>query len=142
MSEADHDPVAPGAMLLAATPIALNAGREAVAIDVANTGDRPVQIGSHYHFFEANRALRFDRAAAYGLRLAIASGTAVRFEPGEMRTVHLVPLAGAREVWGCNGLVQGALDAPGAREAALRRARERGFSDSGAPESAEGMSGG
>jgi urease beta subunit len=83
---------------------------------VTNTGDRPIQVGSHYHFAEANRALRFDRVAAYGHRLAIPSGTAVRFEPGEARNVDLVPFAGARVVTGGHGLVDGPLDSPGARD--------------------------
>jgi urease beta subunit len=121
----------PGEVLVAAEPIALNVGKPVTVIDVMNTGDRPIQVGSHYHFFEANRALHFDRASAYGCRLAIPAGAAVRFEPGETRPVELVPLGGAREVWGCNGLVEGPLDAPGARDAALARLRGRGFADSG-----------
>ena len=121
------DPIIPGELFPAAGEILLNAGRQTVTVEVANTGDRPIQVGSHYHFFEANRALDFDRAAAYGYRLDIASGAAVRFEPGEGRPVRLVALGGSREVWGCNGLVQGALDAPGAREAALAAAQSRGF---------------
>ncbi len=83
---------------------------------MTNHGDRPIQVGSHYHFAEANRALRFDRLAAYGQRLDIPSGTAVRFEPGDTRSVALVPFAGARVVHGGHGLVDGPLDAPGARE--------------------------
>lgn len=121
-----HEPI-PGELLPADAPITINAGRATVSVDVANTGDRPIQVGSHYHFFEVNRALAFDRAAAYGLRLDIPSGNAVRFEPGETRPVTLIPLGGTREVWGCNALVQGPLDAPGAREAAIERARSRGF---------------
>jgi len=121
------EPIIPGELFPAAGEIVLNAGRQTVTVEVANTGDRPIQVGSHYHFFEANRALAFDRAATYGYRLDIASGAAVRFEPGEARPVRLVALAGSREVWGCNGLVQGALDAPGAREAALAAAQSRGF---------------
>ena len=87
----------------------LNPGRRTATLVVENTGDRPIQVGSHYHFAEANAALRFDRAAARGMRLNIASGTAVRFEPGQQRTVELVELAGARRVYGFRGLVQGAL---------------------------------
>jgi urease subunit gamma/beta len=98
-----------------------------VALEVNNTGDRPVQVGSHFHFFEVNRALRFDRAAAWGLRLAVAPGAKVVFAPGRPRTVRLVPIAGARIVRGHGGLVDGPLDAPGAREAALALARERGY---------------
>jgi urease subunit beta len=89
--------------------IEINAGRKTVTLKVANTGDRPVQVGSHYHFFETNEALRFDRAAARGFRLNIAAGTAVRFEPGQERTVELVELAGARVVYGFLGKVMGRL---------------------------------
>lgn len=127
MSDQAHQDLIPGELLPAHAPLTINAGRPTITLPVANTGDRPIQIGSHYHFFEVNRALAFDRAAAYGMRLDIPSGNATRFEPGETRPVTLVPLAGTREVWGCNGLVQGPLDAPGAREAALERARSRGF---------------
>ena len=101
--------VIPGELLAAAGEIELNAGRKTVTLTVANSGDRPIQVGSHYHFFETNEALRFDRAAARGMRLNIASGTAVRFEPGQQRTVELVDLAGERKVYGFRGLVQGAL---------------------------------
>ena len=87
----------------------LNEGRTTVKVRVSNTGDRPIQVGSHYHFYETNTALRFDREAAYGFRLDIAAGTAVRFEPGQERTVQLVALAGARRVYGFNGLVSGPL---------------------------------
>ena len=87
----------------------LNPGRRTATLVVENTGDRPIQVGSHYHFAEANAALRFDRAAARGMRLNIASGTAVRFEPGQQRTVELVDYAGDRQAWGFRGLVQGAL---------------------------------
>ena len=88
---------------------AMNPGRRTVTMVVQNTGDRPIQVGSHYHFAETNGALTFDRAAARGMRLNIASGTAVRFEPGQQRTVELVDYAGARQVWGFRGDVQGAL---------------------------------
>ena len=100
----------PGEVMVAAGEIELNAGREAVTLMVANTGDRPVQVGSHYHFFETNAALAFDRDRARGLRLDIPAGTAVRFEPGQSREVRLVPYRGARMVWGFNRLVMGALD--------------------------------
>jgi urease subunit gamma/beta len=99
-----------------------------VALEVVNEGPVPVAVTSHFHFFEVNRALRFDRAAAWGLRLAIGPGAKVVFAPGESRTVRLAPVAGARIVRGHGGLVDGPLDAPGAREAALRLARERGYS--------------
>ena len=99
----------PGEVLPAKGQIELNAGREAVSLVVANTGDRPVQVGSHYHFAEVNPALSFDRFAARGMRLDIAAGTAVRFEPGQTREVTLVPLAGARKVYGFRQLVMGTL---------------------------------
>jgi len=99
----------PGEVLPAAGNITLNAGAEAVTLTVSNTGDRPVQVGSHYHFAESNSALEFDRDAARGYRLDIAAGTAVRFEPGQTREVQLVPFGGARQVWGFNQQVMGAL---------------------------------
>ncbi|ADI29748.1 urease subunit beta [Methylotenera versatilis] len=99
----------PGEMKIANGDITINAGRATVTIDVSNMGDRPIQIGSHYHFFETNEALSFDRQAAYGFRLNIASGTAVRFEPGQTRTVVLVALAGERKVYGFAGKVMGSL---------------------------------
>ncbi|MEP3347958.1 MAG: urease subunit beta [Litoreibacter sp.] len=99
----------PGELIPASGALTLNEGRKAIALMVANTGDRPVQVGSHYHFAETNPALEFDRAAAHGLRLDIASGTAVRFEPGQRREVQLVPLAGARRVFGFNQHVMGDL---------------------------------
>ena len=99
----------PGEVLPAAGEIELNAGREAVEVEVANTGDRPVQVGSHYHFAETNPALSFDRAAARGRRLDIPAGTAVRFEPGQTRRVSLIPFAGARVVHGFRGEVEGPL---------------------------------
>ena len=99
----------PGELLVAAGDHVLHRGRRTVTLTVHNTGDRPIQVGSHYHFAETNAALRFDRDAARGMRLAIASGTAVRFEPGQQRTVELVEFGGARRVFGFRGLVQGAL---------------------------------
>lgn len=99
--------------------IVANAGRVTATLLVRNTGDRPIQVGSHFHFFEANRALRFDRAAAYGMRLSIPAGTAVRFEPGDEKEVTLVGLAGTRTVYGHNGWVNGALDVPDVREQAF-----------------------
>jgi urease subunit beta len=99
----------PGELLIDAGDHVLNPGRRTLTLVVRNTADRPVQVGSHYHFAETNGALQFDRAAARGMRLNIASGTAVRFEPGQQRTVELVDLAGAREVFGFRGLVQGKL---------------------------------
>lgn len=99
----------PGELFPAPGDLILNEGAEAIGLTVANTGDRPVQVGSHYHFAETNSALAFDRAAARGTRLDIPAGTAVRFEPGQTREVRLVPLAGAREVYGFNGKVMGPL---------------------------------
>jgi urease/urease subunit alpha len=107
--------------------IELNAGREVTELTVSNLGDRPIQVGSHYHFAEANRALRFDRIDAYGQRLDIPAGTAVRFEPGDARSVRLVPFAGARVVHGAHGLVNGPLDAPGARERFAAALAANGF---------------
>ncbi|WP_373080502.1 urease subunit beta [Zhongshania sp.] len=104
----------PGELIAAKGEISLNADRETCVIDVANSGDRPIQVGSHYHFFETNPALIFDRAASRGFRLNIAAGTAVRFEPGQSRQVELVALAGKREVYGFRGDVMGALDKQGA----------------------------
>ena len=99
----------PGELLAEPGELELNPGRRTLTLVVENAGDRPIQVGSHYHFAETNAALHFDRAAARGMRLNIASGTAVRFEPGQQRTVELVDYAGAREVWGFRGLVQGRL---------------------------------
>jgi len=99
----------PGEMFVEDGEIELNAGRRTAEIEVANTGDRPIQVGSHYHFFETNDGLRFDRQAAYGMRLDIAAGTAVRFEPGQTRNVQLVDYAGDRRVYGFQGKVMGAL---------------------------------
>lgn len=100
----------PGEMIVLAGEVELNAGRETVRLLVGNTGDRPIQIGSHYHFYEANEALAFNREQAKGMRLDIPAGTAVRFEPGDEREVQLVPFVGSREVYGFNGKVNGKLD--------------------------------
>ena len=99
----------PGETRVAKGDIEINKGRRTVTLEVTNTGDRPIQVGSHYHFFETNDALRFDRGKAYGYRLNIAAGTAVRFEPGQSRTVELVELAGERKVYGFQGKVMGKL---------------------------------
>ena len=101
--------------------------REAVQLQVSNTGDRPIQVGSHFHFFEVNRTLVFDRARAYGMKLAIAAGTAVRFEPGQRHLVRLLPLGGERVCHGLNGLVGGALDDPAVRAAAMANMQAGGF---------------
>jgi urease subunit gamma/beta len=126
----DEDVLLPGAVLPAVedrTP----AHADVRDLEVQNTASVPISVTSHLHFFEANPRLRFDRAAAYGRRLAIDAGTAWRFEPGEKSTVPLVPIGGARVVVGAAGLVDGPLDAPGARERALERARACGYLDSG-----------
>jgi len=99
----------PGEIIVAAGEIELNAGRPTVTLNVANTGDRPIQVGSHYHFYETNGALAFERDKARGCRLDIPAGTAVRFEPGQTREVRLVAYAGARRVFGFNGKINGAL---------------------------------
>jgi urease beta subunit len=123
----------PGEYILdeAAGAIEANAGRPISRVVVKNTGDRPIQVGSHFHFFETNRALAFDRGAAYGMRLNIAAGTAVRFEPGEEKEVELTIFGGSREIYGLNALVEGPLDAAGARERAIEKARKAGFGFAG-----------
>jgi urease subunit beta len=108
-SSSSEGPLVPGAIEAADGEIELNAGRPVITLPVANRGDRPIQVGSHYHFAETNEALEFDRAVALGFRLNIAAGTAVRFEPGQSRTVELVALAGARIVHGFQGRVNGPL---------------------------------
>jgi urease subunit beta len=114
----------PGEYFLSDAPIEINAGRPTKQLDVTNKGDRPVQVGSHCHFFESNRYLSFDRAAAYGMRLNIAAGTAVRFEPGDTRTIELVAIGGTREVFGLNGLVNGSLDDEAVRARALEAVKK------------------
>jgi urease subunit beta len=99
----------PGEIVIVEGEIELNAGRKTVTVAVTNSGDRPIQVGSHYHFFETNEALKFERGKARGFRLNIAAGTAVRFEPGQMRTVELVALSGNRKVYGFNGKIMGPL---------------------------------
>ncbi len=103
-------PLIPGELLSEPGELELNAGRPVTTLEVSNSGDRPVQVGSHYHFHEANSALQFDREAARGMRLDIPAGTAIRFEPGDSRSVNLVPFAGERRVFGFNGLINGPLD--------------------------------
>ena len=115
----------PGEIIPRAGEIELNKGRKTAKLKVANTGDRPIQVGSHYHFFETNAALAFDRKQAYGFRLNVAAGTAVRFEPGQERSVELVELAGARIVYGFTGAVMGPLDKPASKKAPAKRKRRR-----------------
>ena len=109
VKRAAQAPIIPGQYFLRAEPIEANVGCPVIDLVVANTGDRPIQVGSHFHFFEVNRALAFERPRAYGMRLNVAAGTAVRFEPGQKKKVSLIPLGGRREVWGLSGLVNGAL---------------------------------
>ena len=127
MARAKH--LVPGEYFFDGEDLELNAGRPVVKLKVNNTGDRPVQVGAHYHFFEVNKALVFDRAKAYGMRPDLPSGTAVRFEPGEVKEVALIPYSGHRVVYGFNALVSGPLDDPYNREMSLKRCREQGYGD-------------
>lgn len=132
-----HDPIRPGKKKVGGVSpgeldceegeIEINAGRRSVTIKVVNTGDRPVQIGSHYHFFETNKALEFNRASAFGLRLDIPAGTAVRFEPGEAKEVVLTEFGGTQELYGLNNLTNGQVSSQDIRDQAMKRARARGF---------------
>ncbi|MBR46368.1 MAG: Urease subunit alpha [Rhodospirillaceae bacterium] len=133
-----HQPIRPGKKPIKELPLAgeivtpdgeieINAGRRTTVLKATNSGDRPVQVGSHFHFFEVNKSLEFDRAAAFGMRLDIPSGTAVRFEPGQALEVNLVEFAGKRNVSGFNSLTEGSIDSDEIKQAALERARERGF---------------
>lgn len=117
----------PGEYVFDGPDIELNEGRPVVTLSVNNTGDRPVQIGAHYHFFEVNKALVFDREKAYGMRLDLPSGTSARFEPGDVKTVNLIPYSGHRVVYGFNGLVSGRLDDPYTRLSSLKRCLEGGY---------------
>lgn len=119
--------IIPGEVLLGQGDVVALEGRQTIEVTVANTGDRPIQVGSHCHFFEVNRALRFDREKAFGFRLQVPAGTAVRFEPGEEKRVVLVAFGGNRIVYGINGLTNGKLDDPQVRANALKRATELGF---------------
>jgi urease beta subunit len=119
--------IIPGQIILGEGDIVAFNGRQTVEALVANTGDRPIQVGSHCHFFEANRALRFDREKAYGFRLQVPAGTAVRFEPGEDKRVMLVSIGGNRVAYGINGLTHGRLDDPHVKAKAVAAAREQGF---------------
>jgi urease beta subunit len=117
----------PGEYFFDKGDLVLNEGRETVTLTVNNTGDRPVQIGAHYHFFEVNKALVFDRTKAYGMRLDLPSGTSVRFEPGDKKTVQLVPYGGHRTVYGFNALVSGRLDDPYTKETSIKRCLDQGY---------------
>lgn len=128
-----HEPIIaenrliPGEIITDEGDIVINSGKESVSLTVANTADRPVQVGSHYHFFEANKALSFDRTAAYGMRLDIPAGTAVRFEPGETKEIKLIPIGGNRTGFGLNDLVCGDMDDENIKSAAVKKAKENGF---------------
>jgi urease beta subunit len=116
----------PGEYRLADGDVLANESRRELELDVANSGDRPIQVGSHFHFFEVNRALKFDRAAAFGMRLNIPAGTAVRFEPGDSKRVKLVEIGGSKRVYGLNGLTNGLAD-ESTKPGAVKRAAEQGF---------------
>jgi urease subunit gamma/beta len=128
-----HEPIestgkfTPGELILDGDDLVINGGRDTASVAVTNTADRPIQIGSHFHFFETNKMLDFDREAAFGMRLDIPSGTATRFEPGETRTVALVSIGGARLGYGLNSLVNGSLDDGDIRSAALEKAKALGY---------------
>lgn len=117
----------PGEYRLKTEPIIANPNRRVITIDVANASDRPVQVGSHFHFFEVNRALQFDRQLAFGMRLNIPAGTAVRFEPGDSKRVELTELAGSQSVYGLNGLTEGATTTDSSKAESLARARAKKF---------------
>lgn len=117
----------PGEYILSKNPITLNEGRNTTAIIVANRGDRPIQVGSHFHFFEVNRFLSFPREKAYGMRLNIPAGTAVRFEPGDEKEVILVEFSGTKNVIGLNSLTEGIIDSDKNRKESLERAKKEGF---------------
>ncbi len=119
--------VIPGEVIVEDGNITINEGKTAVEMNVTNTADRPVQVGSHFHFFEVNKALEFDRKAAFGMRLDIPAGTAVRFEPGESKKVNLIPIGGNRIGFGLNDLTCGAMDDENVRENAIKKAKELGF---------------
>ena len=128
-----HNPIAgngkikPGEIIIEDGEIELNAGKDTAQVAVTNTADRPIQVGSHYHFFEVNKALDFNRNLAYGMRLDIPAGTAVRFEPGETKRVNLVEIGGTREGYGLNGLVEGKMDDESVKQKAYKLAKEKGF---------------
>jgi urease subunit beta len=128
------DELVPGEVITGDGTVTLNKERETIEVTVGNTGDRPIQVGSHFHFFEANAALSFDRAAALGMRLNIPAGTAVRFEPGDKQTVELVDIGGKRRAQGMNGMVNGSVDSE--TDDAIERLRAAGFTDTGSTESA------
>ena len=128
----------PGQYFLSDEPVIINLGKPSIELNVWNVGDRAIQVGSHFHFFEVNKALEFNRGAALGMRLDIPAGTAVRFEPGDRKNVVLVALAGSRRVTGLNWLTGGNVDSPSVRERAVRRMNQRGFCNRPAREGSDG----
>ncbi|MDO4224294.1 MAG: urease subunit beta [Bergeyella zoohelcum] len=126
-SSAKKGGMIPGQIIPKNQDVVCNAGKKTVSIEVANTGDRPIQVGSHYHFFEVNKKLQFDREKALGMRLNIAASTAIRFEPGEKTQVTLVEIGGKKVVYGHNGLVNGSVADESSRQKALATAKEKGF---------------
>ncbi len=128
----------PGQYFLSDEPVIINLGKPSIELNVWNVGDRAIQVGSHFHFFEVNKALEFNRGAALGMRLDIPAGTAVRFEPGDRKNVVLVALAGSRGVTGLNWLTGGNVDSPSVRERAVRRMNQRGFCNRPAREGSDG----
>ncbi len=123
----DQDAIIPGEIITGPENITLNKDRQYATVHVTNTGDRPIQVGSHFHFFEANKELEFDRSMGFGMHLDVPAGTAVRFEPGDEKEVALVAFGGTREIFGLNGLTNAALDNEGQREKSLNLARQSGF---------------
>lgn len=117
----------PGEVIFASDPVILNRGRKSISLIARNTGDRPVQVGSHFHFFEVNRALEFDRRKAFGMHLDIQAGTCVRFEPGDEKEISLVEFGGRKKLWGFNNLTRGDVRSKVVREKALRLAKKLGY---------------
>lgn len=127
MSSKQLQNVTPGEVIFASDPVILNRGRKSISLIARNTGDRPVQVGSHFHFFEVNRALEFDRRKAFGMHLDIQAGTCVRFEPGDEKEISLVEFGGRKKLWGFNDLTRGDVGSKVVRERALRLAKKLGY---------------
>lgn len=127
MSSKQLQNVTPGEVIFASDPVILNRGRKSISLIARNTGDRPVQVGSHFHFFEVNRALEFDRRKAFGMHLDIQAGTCVRFEPGDEKEISLVEFGGRKKLWGFNDLTRGDVRSKVVREKALRLAKKLGY---------------
>lgn len=127
MSSKQPQNVTPGEVIFASDPVILNRGRKSISLIARNTGDRPVQVGSHFHFFEVNKALEFDRRKAFGMHLDIQAGTCVRFEPGDEKEISLVEFGGRKMLWGFNDLTRGDVRSKAVRERALRLAKKLGY---------------